>query len=216
MGSSDQNDKQDEEAHPQYSRQFSNAIRNVLTKISKLKNTVGTTTGDSQAAMVAGPSNSDPSAANTSNDPASPRPAHISTFDGSGGNATNADESAQPPPTPPPDPVVDAQGAHVEDNQHPHPGLIFGNYGPPPGFTSANLQAEHQATAGNQHPQPGQVLGTRGFRRLPPPPGFGPPFGNRRYPPGFRPPVMFEKCFSLASTRIVSFNRLLRTQQSSI
>lgn len=168
----------------QYSLHVPSAVRNVLTKISKLKNTAAS---GLRAAMAGASSNPDPSAANPSACPASPRPAHASISKGSGGNGAKVEQSAQMNPLPPPGSVPGTHDAHVEANQHPHPGLIFGNYRPPPSLSGVIHQA------GNQMP-----------RRLPPPPGFGPPFGNRRYPPGFRPPVMFEKCFSLASTRIVS------------
>lgn len=164
-----------------------NAMRNLLIKISKLKNIGHTAASGLHAAMVGAFSNPDPSAANTPGCPASPRPVHATISDGSRGNGDNIEQSSQTAPLSPPGSVLGTDGTQDEGSQHPHPSLIFGNYGPPPGIAGV----VHQA--GNQSP-----------RRLSPPPGFGPPFGSRRYPPGFRPPVMFEKCFSLASTRIVS------------
>lgn len=194
MGFPNQSNHNDETADPRISSHVSVAIRNMLTKISKLKNTSSTTTASSRAAMVGASRNTNHAAANTSDCPASPRPAHASTFDGSGDDGTNVDGSSQTTNFSLPGTLQDTQGTHGEDNQHPHSSLTFGNHGPPPGLESGN----------DQHSPKGRNVGTQGFRRLPPPPGFGPSFGTRQYPPGFRPPVMFEKCFSLASTRIVS------------
>lgn len=204
MDFTNQINNESEKPHLQYSRQVPNATRNVLTKIFKFKNSSGDTTDSLPAAMADASSNSDLSAAGASDCPSSPRPTHASISDGSEGSDADIEESSRAVSLSPPDSVPDTQGAHVEGSQYPHPGLIFGNHGPPPGLTGANHQAVHQETAENQRPLQNQALGTQGFRRLPPPPGFGTSFGNRRYPSGFRPPVMFEKCFSLASTRIVS------------
>lgn len=210
MGFPNQSSHNDEKADPQLSGHVLIAIRNVLTKISKLKNTSSTTSGSSRTAMV-GACNTDHAAANTSGCPASPRPAHASTFDGSGDDGANVDGSSHTTILPLPGTLQGTQGARGEGNQHPHPALIFGNHGPPPGLKGANGQPGLHAAARNQYFPKGQSVGTRGFRRLPPPPGFGPSFGNRQYPPGFRPPVMFEKCFSLASTRIVSLSEYSAT-----
>lgn len=193
MDSSDQNDRQDGKSRTRSPRHGSNAVRDVLTTVAKLNNIGRSTAAILRASTVGGSNDSDPSAAKTADCPASPRPAHTSTFQGPGEDDTRVEASSQTIPLSPPGPLPVTQGAHVQDSQYPPPGLVFGNRGPPPGFSAANQQQIDN-------------FGPLGFRGLPPPPGFGPSFGNRLYSPVFRPPMMFEKCFSLAATRVVSIS----------